>query len=189
MFVQPILGWARDSAVQRVEFFRKLSCWFYFCLQDFFCLVQEYVWQRCVSRFLHAATMLRVLLVCCYKVDAKLSCVCVWFRCGVVSCRMLFHHCGCSLRGDASLRIGSWIGLQSSMRQCGERQYWCGVAAFPLAPRHAFVCWVVSSHVVWPETRLTVMSFPSVEPCRCVLVLWRRLVGLTEHRCYVDPEP
>ena len=64
-----------------------------------------------------------------------------------------------------------------------------GVATFPLAPRHAFVCWVVSSHVVWPETKLTVMSFPSVEPCRCVLVLWRRLVGLTERRCYVDPDP
>ena len=23
--------------------------------------------------------------------------VCVWFRCGVVSCRVLFHHCGCLL--------------------------------------------------------------------------------------------
>ena len=34
-------------------------------------------WQRCVSRFLHAATMLRVLLFWRYKVDAKLSCVCV----------------------------------------------------------------------------------------------------------------
>ena len=136
--------------------------------------------------------MPRRCCVCCWSVVTRSmqSCrACVWFRCGVVSCRVLFHHCGCSLRGDASLRIGSWIGLQSSMRQCGERQCWCGVAAFPLAPRHAFVCWVVSSHVVWPETRLAVISFPSVEPCRCVLVLWRRLVGLTVHRCCVDPEP
>ena len=88
-----------------------------------------------------------------------------------------------------SLRIGSWLELQSSMRQCGGRQCRSGVTTFPLAPRHAFVCWIVSSHVVWPETKLTVMSFPSVEPCRCVLVLWRRLVGLTEHRCYVDADP
>ena len=105
-------------------------------------------WQRCVSRFLHAATMLRVLLVWRYKVDAKLSCVCVWFRCDIVPCRVLLHHCGCFVWGDASPRI----------------------ATFPLAPRHAFVCWVVSSRVVWPETRLTVMQFPSIQPCRCVLV-------------------
>ena len=31
------------SAVQGVAFFRKLSCWFFFYLQDSFCLVQEYV--------------------------------------------------------------------------------------------------------------------------------------------------
>ena len=32
MFVQPILGWARDfRSFVRVEFFRKLSCWFSSC--------------------------------------------------------------------------------------------------------------------------------------------------------------
>ena len=68
------------------------------------------------------------------------------------------------------------------MRQCGGRQRRSGVTTFPLAPRHAFVCWIVSSHVVWPETKLTVMSFLPVEPCRCVLVLWRR-------SCWFDRAP
>ena len=158
MFVQPILGWARDSAVQRVEFFRKLSCWFSLCLQDFFCLVQEYVSAAlCFSISSCRDDVARVAGLALQGRCKVVVRVCVWFRCGVVSCRVLFHHCRCFLRGDASLRIGSWFELQSSMRQCGGRQCRSGVTTFPLAPRHACVCWVASSHVVWPETRLTVM--------------------------------
>ena len=120
MFVQPILGWARDSAVQRVEFFRKLSCWFSLCLQDFFCSVQEYVWQRCVSRFLHAATMLRVLLVWRYKVDAKLSCVCV---CGFVV--VLFHVECCFIIVVAFCEVTRHFGLVRGLN-CNHP---CGSAA------------------------------------------------------------
>ena len=79
-------GRAISAVFARVEFFRKLSCWFSLCLQDFFCLVPEYVLATLCFSIASCRTMLRVLLFWRYKVDAKLSCVCV-----CVFVEVLFH--------------------------------------------------------------------------------------------------
>ena len=77
-------------------------------------------WQRCVSRFLHAATMLRVLLVWRYKVDAKLSCVCV-----CVFVVVLFHVECCFIIVVASCEVTRHYGLVRGLN-CNHP---CGSAA------------------------------------------------------------
>ena len=91
--------------------------------------------------------MPRRCCACCWSVVTWSMQSCRACVCGFVV--VLFHVECCVIIVVAFCEVTrhygfcSWLELQSSMRQCGGRQRRSGVTTFPLAPRHAFVCWIV----------------------------------------------